>query len=277
MTKILIDAGPSEHGWHALESFLKCPQLYSYKYNLAVDFPPSDPLVKGSLVHVGLAHHYARKRALDSGGDPNQYYTPIEAMELVSAKPEWKGLGHKHLADCVAAVTAYQAYYGVEKFKVLHVEEQFEALIKGKYKFTARFDLVVEEPDGKVYVWDSKTSYKISSTTVERYTLSGQFLSMATFGHTLWQKNFGGVRINFVGMIPDKSGKYNFVRVTPDPAPAMLRRFPQIIEDAELGIRKLEASLRPFTEWPVVANEQVCMGPYGKCPAWDMCQFGYRK
>src|SRR5690348_7528301 len=94
--KILINTGPSERGWHRLESYLRCPQLYAWGYGrggrveeqgaaFADRFPASNPLVRGSIGHAGLAHVYARLKAVQEGRDPDDYYLPTKAMELVAA------------------------------------------------------------------------------------------------------------------------------------------------------------------------------------------------
>jgi hypothetical protein len=75
-----IDAGSSgEWGWHATETAMRCPQLFAYHHRIT---PPPlaggdrAPLLRGSLVHQGLAHHYARMQAAQEGKDPDIWATP---------------------------------------------------------------------------------------------------------------------------------------------------------------------------------------------------------
>ena len=53
----LIDSGPSERGWHRIESMLRCPRLYALQHIDGVEFPLTRPLVNGIMLHVALAHH----------------------------------------------------------------------------------------------------------------------------------------------------------------------------------------------------------------------------
>ena len=55
MTKKLLNAGPSEAGWHRLQTVLRCPRLYA----LGTDWD-KPALVKGSLVHIGLQEDASR-------------------------------------------------------------------------------------------------------------------------------------------------------------------------------------------------------------------------
>ena len=92
MSKFLIDPGPSRKGWHRLAKVLRCPRLYALSYkqkHRTSDEPPAEPLVKGSLFHVGLAHHYG----LQSDLYPDvELYSPGEAFEqLAQSQPQ----GHR--------------------------------------------------------------------------------------------------------------------------------------------------------------------------------------
>ena len=82
--KHLIDPGPSRKGWHRLAKVLRCPRLYALSYNVehrTSDEPPAEPLIKGSLMHVGLAHHYAQKSDLYDDVD---IYSPADAVEALA-------------------------------------------------------------------------------------------------------------------------------------------------------------------------------------------------
>lgn len=58
----LINAGPSERGWHRIESVMRCPRLYAWEHSGLIERQISEPLARGSLIHVGLAHHYQRMK-----------------------------------------------------------------------------------------------------------------------------------------------------------------------------------------------------------------------
>ncbi|MCK5650632.1 MAG: PD-(D/E)XK nuclease family protein, partial [Gemmatimonadetes bacterium] len=154
--RLLIFTGPSPRGWHRLQLFLECPQRYAWNYLAGLKGINEDapPLVKGSLVHLGLAQHYAQLREKQQGRDPKLYFDPIEAIDImVEAKPHWKD--HGDLAKRV--MDSYLMKWRNERFKVVAVEELLEAQIEG-YRFTGRMDLVVEDSEGKIWIIDHKTT-----------------------------------------------------------------------------------------------------------------------
>ena len=80
-------------------------------------------MVKGSLIHLGLAQHYSQLREEQEGRDPKTYFDPLEAIDLmVEAKPDWKE--HGDLAKRV--IEAYLIQWRNERFKVVAVEELLE-------------------------------------------------------------------------------------------------------------------------------------------------------
>src|ERR1700677_2043144 len=87
---ILINAGRSRRGWSTYANWLFCPQKGAFTASERNDEAPlgtvSLPLQKGSLWHVCLAHHYARIREMKCKGDPDQFYTPRDAVEMVAEK-----------------------------------------------------------------------------------------------------------------------------------------------------------------------------------------------
>ena len=163
--RLLIFTGPSPRGWHRLQLFLECPQRYAWNYIAGLKGINEDapPLVKGSLVHLGLAQHYAQIREKQNGRDPKLYFDPIEAIDvMIEAKPHWKE--HGELAKRV--IDAYLLKWRNERFKVVAVEELLEAEIEG-YRFTGRMDLVVEDSAGKVWIIDHKTTGTAPSPTTQ--------------------------------------------------------------------------------------------------------------
>ncbi len=151
--KILINAGPSPRGVHRLEQVLICPQLYAYKHRLGKDMGSKDALVKGSLVHVGLAHYYAQLRAVQRKEDPAAYHDPMDAIELAAAEFGVTGTAWKALAS--QAVSGYMTQYMMEKFTIIGVEDLVETMI-GPYRLTARWDLVTQDSQGKFWIYDHK-------------------------------------------------------------------------------------------------------------------------
>lgn len=285
MSRILLDTGPSPRGWHRLEAFLRCPRLFALGYgrsgespelaaaNLA-RFPPTLPLVRGSIAHVGLAHLYARWAASIEGQDPEVFYRPHEAMRIVAEK--YGSLGAELLGPVTELMKAYCARYPKETFKVVGVEKLLEMEFAGKFggspiqiPYTARADLIYEGRDGKVWICDHKCVAKVDSGSTLRYTLSGQFLGLQWLGFHHYGERFGGVVVNFLGM----QGP-TFHRKVLDPAPYALEKFPATVRMAEEGIARISEDVERGVETPGSFSEFTCMTPYGQCPAFHLCRFG---
>jgi len=286
--KILINAGPSRRGWHRVEAFLRCPQLYALRYrsaSLAQDGQASTPLMRGSIGHVGLAHHYARLRAVQNKRDPSVFHMPRTAMEIVA--PRLGQLAVALLPVAQITVDEFLSTHADEGFKILHVEEEFETVLRdlrtprhpsivdvttgGRMcEFTMRPDLIFEDASGRKWIMDHKfVAYNRRSTST-RYTNSGQFLALKMLGQALYGASFGGVVANVLQVAPN----IRFHRYPIDPSPGLQARFPTIVLDAEERIAQLEDEHRGVMEWPATASEQTCMTAYGACPAFEICRWG---
>ena len=81
---ILLETGPSPRGWSRLQTAQQCMQKYAYKYEdpLLERSSESPALIRGSLIHLGLAHHYSRMKAEQNGEDPKKILEPKSAIEL---------------------------------------------------------------------------------------------------------------------------------------------------------------------------------------------------
>lgn len=161
-----IDAGSSgEWGWHATELAMKCLQAFAYAHRVKwrkseeeQDLPKRPgsgdkaALYKGSLVHQGLAHYYARRKD-EIDGAATDWATPAEAIEDCAEKlgPAAK----QYIPIAKAAVRAYESFYIGEKLTPMHIEEVFSAEVNG-YRYTQRLDLVARDASGKVVIIDHK-------------------------------------------------------------------------------------------------------------------------
>lgn len=271
MTKF-IDAGSSgEWGWHATELALRCPRLFAYTYRVGGtrEATSSAPLLKGSLVHQGLAHYYARMQSLQQGRDVNEWATPADAIDDCAKK-----LGPhapQYVPIAKDTVSRYAAHWASERLDVIAIEEVFSSEIGG-YKYTQRLDLVVREPDGKVWIYDHKTTGRITREVASRYTLSGQFIGMANFGSRVYGDDFGGVKLNLIEVAD--SGMGAFKRQIPDPAPGAIRSFPLTVLHARERVEALDRSDIPPHEWPQTLSEQTCVTAYGQCTFFEKCRWG---
>lgn len=277
----LIFTGPSPHGWHRLSIFLRCPSLYAYLYRapgMKEASASTDYLTRGTLVHVGLAHHYLRRGIEERKGllhagrverNPGDFYTPVAAVALAAQRladqgDRWAmpllGLAQSIVAAYLRVIAATSLDRG---FKVYAVEE-IATLTCGGFPYTARFDLVTEDSMGLTAV-DHKVLARPKDAAA-MYSHSGQIHGHRMLGHHLWGPKFRGVQLNAVSA--DPKDKQLIHRVVPHPAPGQVAAMPQLVFDTHAQINALDAS-RPWDAWP---RTMACMDRFqGRCPSWDRC------
>ena len=326
--KILLDAGQSPRGWHRLEAFMRCPTLYAIQRPGTVmeaaragTFPEdvaaqwreardraaasaagSAPLARGSLYHIGLAHHYARIGAAQSGGltiegvhhtDPNAFYAPVEAATVAAHRAE-NPVWLEQLPVVVEGLEAYADHWdGRESLRPLAVEEVWWLRFKpdpsdpqgelplgqGRYDLSYRVDLVAEDARGRVYFIDHKTTgyYKSGGLSHARYyARTGQFVGYKWLGTLHYGERFAGTILNLVQLRP---GAVRFARPPLEPVPSRIKHFPHHCCEAEDRLamwieRTLKEGLSPL-DWPGYPSEFSCETRYGPCPAVDLCDWGF--
>lgn len=280
--KILLNSGPSERGYHRLDAFLRCPRLYAFSKKLRLQQGGNDDaLVLGSLIHVGLAHHYASMQWRQLGKSMEafnaQYETPPDAIDRTAVifNKDIEELSPRLVDFAVTAkaiLTTYQNTYQYDEstFDIMYIEEVFRVMLRGKYPFTARWDLVFKDKGGKVWVTDHKTAYRIEAKSTLGYSLSGQILMAQVMGRAIWGNDFGGVRLNFIG----KKAPYTFAREPPLPAPEAQASIVDSLVYAEERIEALEAQNVDPWKWPAVLSDMACMTRYGPCHYFAQCQWG---
>ena len=276
----LIDPGPSRRGWHRLQTVLQCPRKYAF-YAASKEGPPvptdAPALIKGSLLHVGLAHRYALKKDPDA-----PLYAPLKAVEGLAAKQVNADVWAKWVPLVQETMLQYDLFWASEQWEVMDVERELVANIKDEkrnevYLYTQRADLVVRNKHtGLWYIVDHKSTFRISGKTKRRYTLSGQFRGYEFFGRGLLKKRFGGVILNMIQWPKDKADAV-FERVDLEPAPYADRTFTQTIIHAERLIRDLKPTAHSPLDWPGVHHETACWTAYGPCPYHATCQWGTDK
>ncbi len=281
MEKQLLDAGPSQRGWHQFEQAGRCIRLWAWNHKANKPFIVTEPLVKGSLLHIGLAHYYQRKLEEKEGRDPNAFYTPEEAV-LVLSKQEARKSEDRNEASLWVSCTApvlvalekYQSQWSRCSWKVIAVEQELRAQItrtdgSGRFLFTQRADLIVQDAHGFYWIVDHKSCYRITSKTLRQHILSGQFLGYQMFGRRMYGRKFGGVVINRVKL----SSPVDFERSVLEPAPAAAAGFMRSLQQTEDRIQA-HAHLTDPMDFPAVLSDQVCYGKYGPCSAFELCRWG---
>jgi hypothetical protein len=262
---VLLDSGPSPRGFHRLEAFLRCPTLYWWKYVRGVKLPTGDPLVRGTIGHVGLAHYYGKIGLTQRGEDPDYLHTVDIAMQLVANKHGDQGQKcHSIVRPLVWRHNALFAHDAV-RYEIVGVEKLLETSFEG-YRYTARADLIVKDKQGLVWILDHKIVGRIEDRVFKRYAASGQFHGLAHLGRRLYGDQFGGCLMNVIGV----DGKIE--RRAPEPAPWLYSRWPSVVAQTEREIERLTPL--PIEEWPAASSEVICVTPYGLCDFFDACRWG---
>ena len=293
--KILINSGPSSAGWSMLSPFFMCERLFWFEAKRreaeAGGFlGPAFPLARGSFIHVGLAHHYARQGMAQAGLSSDIYYEPIEAMRLVAAAYPGKLTTGEKTSDvldiAIEMVMSYRTRYTDERLQVVAVEAPaalpLPSLDGGPSTevITQRIDLTIRDDVGKIYILDHKGSSELSKKTlIARYSLSGQFLLMQLLGSQLYGRDFGGCLVNVIGAQTDRTPAQRFYRFAPEPAPAMLCEFPYVVAEARARIKEKREFEKAWGEkkeiWRPAMHEQICGRQFnGRCEHFEACKWG---
>lgn len=288
----IINAGKSERGYHRIGLASVCLRSYAYKYldkpkdgaeastGGGDDGKDSMPLIRGSLLHLGLAHHYAHQSirkhgfALVNGvrvTDHDELLPPMEAVEMEAQKNGilWTG----HVPSIIDCIEAYARKWGNDdNWDILGIEHEYRmrlpTLPREVSLYTQRADLVVRERStGKVWIVDHKSAYMLNGKTAKQYVLHGQFLGYQAIGRKEYGRDFGGVLLNRI-----KINGNEFDRRPSEPAPASVVGFVRNLVHVEKQI--LDYMHLPPDAWPGTLHETVCVSKYGECPYFNRCQWG---
>lgn len=141
---------------------------------------------------------------------------------------------------------------------------------------TKRFDGVMRHrADGLDYIWDHKvTAGGIGKTRAMQYAMDGQFAVNRIIGRQLYGDRFGGVVLNLVQRRDPWGVSRQFVPDTPYRDAQFAR---QLHAKAYSLANQLVAHRKGDQlpgDWEMTQNEVVCYHRYGKCGAFELCQYG---
>jgi hypothetical protein len=278
----LINPGSSRRGWHRLQNALKCPRLAAWSARdreAQSEACPSAPLIKGSLLHMGLAHYYAQKREREDGKSESEYYDPVGAMtKLVESQPAaHQGQWSEWVPMVTGTLLNYMIHWQSERWTPWEVEKELETTIRDEgrrkdFLYTQRVDAIFLHPqNGKTWFVDHKSTFKIMDKTTKKYSLSGQFLGYNLLGMRMYGPRFGGVLLNLIGWGSKKSGP-EFQRITLPAAPFSQERFEKTLVYAERILEDHEG--QEPGDWPGAHHETACWTTYGPCKYFDRCHYG---
>jgi hypothetical protein len=162
--------GQSADGWSKVSDFLRCPYRYFLRYELGAEVPDAgnggDPnLEVGSLVHVGLAVHYASMLPQGAPGWHPNYPSPLDFLDAVEAS----GVELGHVVRARQLLYGYWEHYNPDNLEPLAIE--VPAGIEGVH--TSRFDMVARRDDG-TWITEHKSSYRETEEVIEGWYLDGE-------------------------------------------------------------------------------------------------------
>lgn len=180
-------SGPSQHGWHKISSYLRCPHEYLQEQVRGIRAPMEytpDPLAQGLMVHAMRARWFAN--AFDTS--EKSWNSILDAARNAANEAPAPFLKSSE----EAALNLFQAYMKFYADKELPKPVACEYLVEGQLDkgdgpsmlFSARLDDVSRyaESGGALAVGEAKTSSDISNT-VREYELHGQPMLQAA----LWE------------------------------------------------------------------------------------------
>ena len=310
--RILLDAGSSgEHGWSTSSQILRCARRFRLRRAGYVG-RSREPLIKGSLVHIGAAQYYAALQAtqqgwegnawdtvaqcwVDGAGQPAQpgpgaYYTPSEAIALVGERngPQWQ----EHVALAQNAVRAYQRRMAIYPEHVVAVEHLVEMAVPTTFgnsigagnPMSAHIIECLPSPiihsmriDLILRTPDGRylvRDHKTSSMHKAASTMPFD-LSGQVIALTWWgQKVYGEAFAGVeIGQINLSNGRVEFQR--PKFAPHAVAEWPKMRTWIEVQKVMATSLYGDGLDWPMALSDQgPCLDRYGPCGFRDSCRLG---
>jgi len=272
----IIFTGASRRGWHRLQQALECLQKYAYTYGTNTHDGIVDreedkkrpALLKGELMHLALAQHYARIYAEQQGGSVSEFEDPKDAVVFMATH----ALKVPEYIDLICSVfDAYQAHYAHDhhRMKIVGVERLFETTVRGKYLFTGRLDLIWRDDQDQVWACDHKTTSRLTASHKQYYAASGQLIGYQYLARQEYP-DLAGMKLNLIQV----SERPKFERITLPRAPNFEKQFEQTVVDAEEAITRANDSGRGIHAWPKAMNELTCFHRYGACKFMETCRWG---
>jgi len=140
-----------------VSTWLTCQMRYFFEFDLAVQpIHYSEPLQRGVLGHEVLAVYY---QSLKDG------HTHTESVDAANQHlMRYMGAGNSYdlpiVLDIHRILTAYWDIAAQLPWRILHVEEQFDAWLTEEFQFSMRLDLLIQDmSDGKIKIVDHKFVY----------------------------------------------------------------------------------------------------------------------
>lgn len=278
---MLGESGPSQAGWHQVETFLRCPKEYQFAHTRGISTPVAqepDYFVVGRLVHAMRARWFSLRFRVDD-----------EALQLIDKACD-EEIENGKLPASLKAIQQAKVYF--LEYRTHWAKRPKPSPVAAEYLLgpaplapddpfflfrTARLDDVSRYPEAgdALCIGESKTTSTSVNDCVNQYTLHGQPLLQAH----LWkmapqgEKTFGPIKGVMLDVIVKGYGKPSqFARV-----------FIPVTDHAlEWFIKNMRAQLRAAAsvDWnsDVPRNIGMCTRLVGRarvaCPYRDLCSHG---
>lgn len=301
---VLIMAGASSFGSHAIKVGMSCPRAFAL--SCSVKSPESDRsgavrvypdpggvllngpfqggftydlaqtvyMIRGTLIHIALAHAFSRL-ALEEEGRvviggqsylaPLSLYTPAEAIEAAAVL-----IGPQARTFALPAarrmlpVTESWAKEFYQRERVVAVETQFAWHVTAPYTYTARYDLMVQNRSSGLL---RGVDYKTStrpSADKPKYASSAQLHGQDIMGRTRFGEKWDNVAVLFLVDPGEKSQAPTTVEEWRLPKSHVAGALRGAIERSQNTIAPYVGM--PVEQWP--ANPFGC----GDCRVQKLCK-----
>jgi hypothetical protein len=291
LAKVLLNAGSSgRYGWSSRQHVMRCAARHGFAQTPGPTV--SDALIRGSLVHVGLAHHYAQLQAVQQAWDPHRYYEPGDAIRLTAEAGDARdGLGkwEPWIEPAQAAVRNHQQLMALQRASVVAVEQLVHFEVPWRHPRTGvervfpasmRLDLVLTDDLGRWWIVDHKSCVYAGGNKKKGFMLYGGLVGMQWWAQRAWGERFGGLLISLLTLAGDGSKtpyRLKIERFTPEVAPMAIKTFPDTVAWSELQRELLEATWGTENpdNYPRALSEQgPCVDRYGLCEYRERCRWG---
>lgn len=238
----VLNGGPSPNGTSQTQGIMACPQQYAFEWLFGdrkereLTGALQEPLVRGTLVHVAMEHHWTARLVARHGGQATGLLDPVMAVqvfamradgarEAAGGEPGWyehvelaqeaarlylRTDPHRHVEPVAVehVVALWFDDHGVEvaappdaaeRLALAEAGRKADLYLRGApWLSTFRVDLLGRLTDGRAAVIDWKTSYKVDARKRRGFELSLQMLQYLYWGHTRYREDFGGVYVGLV-------------------------------------------------------------------------------
>ena len=277
---MLGEGGPSEKGWHRIESFLRCAKEYQFQHVRKISEPLAsnpDYFSVGLLVHAGRAQWFAL-RFEHSASAWSKIVDAVKKAAEENKLPITLNAEQQALSILAQYVEHYRTRVQPDPLAAEYLVGPAPLELDGLYERTARLDDVSKYPEAgyRLAIGECKTTGDDINKCVEQYTLHGQPMLQ----YLLWKMSDQGEKMHgpVAGVVLD------VIKKPYGKEPAKFAR--QFIPISDYAVQWYVKSMTGYLsaasriEWDsdVPRNVSSCTRLVGRirvaCPYRDLCQYG---